>query len=301
MDLPSTTDYKKWVIFIMCHNVIWDDMYAHDPGFDPTHYTFMKLGRHDIQYNRDKQYKIIHEHDYPISLDLPHYAELTGMYCIYKNKLYDGLDYIGFSHYDKEHRLISNGKHKNIIELSTLRREAEDKRHISPDSRTNLTELIETEISRRREIFISLESHDVHEIYEQRITMDERYPDMFVGDGINCIDRILQDYNSFFKTRYRWEDLKKCDCLTMCNCFVTPVRLFEKLMMFICPIMESGTLDIFDTKRKHRLQGGLLERYVAVFFALEEIEKVDLSTVHQYWRKCRPGLLEKFFHKLTAR
>jgi hypothetical protein len=294
-------DYKKWVVFIMCHNVIWDDMYAHDPGFDSIHYTFMKLGRHDIKYNRDKQYKIIHEHDYPISLDLPYYAELTGLYCIYKNKLYDDLDYVGFSHYDKEHRLIGNGKHKNILELSALRREAEDKRHIIPGSRTNLTELIETEISRQQEIFISLESHDVHEIYEQRITMDERYPDMFVGDGINCIDRILQDYNNFFKTRHRWEDLKKRGCLTMCNCFVTPVRLFEKLMMFICPLMESGTLDIFDAKRKHRLQGGLLERYVAVFFALEEIEKADLSTVHQSWRKRRPSLLEKIFPKRIAR
>jgi hypothetical protein len=51
--------------------------------------------------------------------------------------------------------------------------------------------------------------------------------------------------------------------------------------------MESGKLDIYDTKRLHRLQGGLLERYVAVFFALENIAKIDLSIIHQYRRKLR--------------
>ena len=83
---------KNWTVFIMCHNVIWDDLYAHDPGFDGRHYSFMNLGRQDIKYNPHKGYKIIREQDYPIWLDLPHYAELTGLYCIYKNRLHDGLD-----------------------------------------------------------------------------------------------------------------------------------------------------------------------------------------------------------------
>ena len=290
---------KNWTVFIMCHNVIWDDLYAHDPGFDGRHYSFMNLGRQDIKYNSHKGYKIIREQDYPIWLDLPHYAELTGLYCIYKNRLHDGLDYIGFSHYDKEHRLIGDGSHRNMQELEALRLEAEMERRVLPGSRTNLTALIEAEIMRRGDVHISLESHDVQKIYDQRITMDERFPDMIDGDGINCIDRILQDYNDFFGTRYTWENLRKCDYLNMCDCFVTPVRLFEKLMTFLCPIIESGRLDIFDRERKHRLQGNLLERYAAVFFALEPIEKADLSTVHQFWRKVRPGFLKKILSGLS--
>ena len=290
---------KNWTVFIMCHNVIWDDLYAHDPGFDGRHYSFMNLGRQDIKYNSHKGYKIIREQDYPIWLDLPHYAELTGLYCIYKNRLHDGLDYIGFSHYDKEHRLIGDGSHRNMQELEALRLEAEMERRVLPGSRTNLTALIEAEIMRRGDVHISLESHDVQKIYDQRITMDERFPDMIDGDGINCIDRILQDYNDFFGTRYTWENLRKCDYLNMCDCFVTPVRLFEKLMTFLCPIIESGRLDIFDRERKHRLQGNLLERYAAVFFALEPIEKADLSTVHQFWRKVRPGFLKKILSRLS--
>ncbi len=290
---------KNWTVFIMCHNVIWDDLYAHDPGFDGRHYSFMNLGRQDIKYNPHKGYKIIREQDYPIWLDLPHYAELTGLYCIYKNRLHDGLDYIGFSHYDKEHRLIGDGSHRNMQELEALRLEAEMERRVLSGSRTNLTALIEAEIMRRRDVHISLGSHDVQKIYDQRITMDERFPDMIDGDGINCIDRILQDYNDFFGTRYTWENLRKCDYLNMCDCFVTPVRLFEKLMTFLCPIIESGRLDIFDSERKHRLQGNLLERYAAVFYALEPIEKVDLSTVHQFWRKVRPGFLKKILSGLS--
>jgi hypothetical protein len=87
----------------------------------------------------------------------------------------------------------------------------------------------------------------------------------------------------------------------MCDCFVTPVRLFEKMMTFICPVIESGKLDGFDTLRKHRLQGNLLERYIAVFFALEDIEKVDLSTVHQFWRKMRPGFLRRVWSGVSGR
>jgi hypothetical protein len=57
----------------------------------------------------------------------------------------------------------------------------------------------------------------------------------------------------------------------------------------------------FEIIRKHRLQGGLLERYVAVFFALENIKTVDLSTVHQTWRKYRPGFLKKVFSSMIGR
>ena len=297
---PSPEIQKKWTVFIMCHNVIWDDLYAHDPGFDGRHYRFMKLGRQDIKYDRSKGYQIIREQDYPIWLDLPHYAEMTGLYCIYKNRLHDGLDYIGFSHYDKEHRLIGDGSHRNMQELEALRLEAEMERRVLPGSRTNLTALIEAEIIRRRDVHISLESHDVQKIYDQRITMDDRFPERIDGEGVNCIDRILQDYNDFFSTRHTWENLRKCNYMNMCDCFVTPVRLFEKLMTFLCPVIESGRLDIYDPERKHRLQGNLLERYAAVFFALEPIEKADLSTVHQFWRKVRPGFLKQILSRFTS-
>lgn len=275
---------KSWKVFIFCHNVIWDEMYAGDPDFNREHYTFFKLGLHDLSRNSGKDYLISSEFDYPIHWDAASYAELTGLYCIYKNRLHEGLDYIGFSHYDKEHRLIGSGGDVKINELEAARLQFEVKRE-KCNGATNITAMIQEAISSPHPVHVSLESHEFKKIYDQRVLMDDSQPDAFVGEGVNCIDRILEDYNAFFNTQYTMDDVAKDGFLNMCDCFVTPVATFEKLMSFISPIIESRKLDIYDTKRQHRLQGGLLERYIAVFFALEQIDKIDLSIIHQYWNK----------------
>ena len=279
---------KTWKVFIMCHNVIWDEMYENDHDFSPEHYAFLKLGRHDLQYNPSKGYRIIGEFDFPIHLDAPHYAELTGMYCVCMNRLDEGLDYIGFSHYDKEHRLIGPGGCATIEEVEAARQRAEGKRR-KTNGPTQITRMIRKFVDSPTPVHISMESHEFRKIYDQRVLMDDRQPDAFVGEGINCIDRILEDYNTFFHTRYTFQDVARDGFLNMCDCFITPVPVFEKLMSFITPIIEERRLDVYDARRLHRLQGGLLERYVAVFFALEKIEKIDLSLIHHYWKKRTPG------------
>jgi hypothetical protein len=278
---------KTWKVFILCHNTILDDMYEKDPDFSAEHFEFLKLGRHDLRYNPAKGYRVSSELDYPVHLDAPNYAELTGMYCVYKNRLHDGLDYVGFSHYDKEHRLIGSGGAVNISALEAVRLLAEVKRR-RVDGPMDITERIRRLVDVPSPVHVSLESHDFRKIYGQRVLMDDRQPDAFVGEGVNCIDRILEEYNGFFGTRFTLEDVARDGFLTMCDCFVTPVDRFEKLMSFLTPVIESRKLDIYDTGRRHRLQGGLLERYVAVFFALEKIEKVDMTIVHRNWEK-RPA------------
>jgi hypothetical protein len=285
---------KTWKIFIHCHNVIWDEMYENDPDFTMEHYRFLKLGRHDLQYNASKGYRIIRELDFPIYWDATHYAELTGMYCVYKNRLHDGLDYIGFSHYDKEHRLLYAGGSLNIKELEAARAKYDAnprKCHEPTDITSRIQKLVESPLP----VHVSLESHDFQKIYNQRVLMDDTQPDAFVGEGVNCIDRILEDYNSFFQTKYTLQDVSRDGFLTMCDCFITPISIFDKLMSFITHMMESGKLDRYDTQRLHRLQGGLLERYVAVFFALENVAKVDLSTVHQVSKKLKKPKKWRFY------
>jgi hypothetical protein len=274
----------KWRVFVHCHNAIFHEMYERDPGFSPEHYTFLKLGSHALLYDQTKGYRIINEMDFPFNWDAPHYAELTGMYCVYKNRLHAGLDYVGFSHYDKEHRLIGSGGKPDISKLETdrVRYEVNREPFTGP---TDITARIQCHLDSGSPVHISLENHAFQKIYDQRVLMDEQQTDTFVGQGVNCIDRILQDYNSHFQTRHTLQDVARDGFLNMCDCFVTPVGLFEKLMAFLTPIIESRRLDIYDTKRRHRLQGGLLERYVAVFFALEKIDKIDLSLIHQSWRK----------------
>ncbi|MCX7887718.1 MAG: DUF4422 domain-containing protein [Verrucomicrobiae bacterium] len=285
---------KHWKIFIHCHNAIFPEMYANDPDFSAEHYTFLRLGQHSLDCPAGKDYQVISERDFPHHWDDPNYAELTGLYCVYRNGLYNSLDYVGFSHYDKEHRLLSASASFDIDKLEKARYTHEVARKPSKTP-TDVTARISNIIAAHSQVHISLESHKFEKIYRQRVLMDPVHPNRFVGDGPNCIDRILADYNEYYNTHYTLADVARDGFLNMCNCFVTPVELFEKLMKFITPIMESRRLEIFDTGRKHRLQGGLLERYVAVFFALENIPKVDLSLLHQYWRKKtakrRPSIL----------
>lgn len=283
----------------MCHNVIWDHMYSGDADFSAKHFTFLKLGPHDLEYNSDKGYLVINEYDFPVYIKSPHYAELTGMYCIYKNKLYQDLDYIGFSHYDKEHRLLCAGGETDITSLEATRNRIEVQQR-QGDGPCDITRRITELVNGSSPLHICLEGHDVRKIYDQRVLMDKRQPDQFVGEGRNCLDEIVVEYNRFFGTSYSMQDVEKDGFLNMCDCFVTPVFLFEKLMSFIAPIIESRSLDIYDTKRQHRLQGGLLERYVAVFFALEKINKIDLTIIHQYWNKktLNDNIVARLFKKL---
>lgn len=299
---PPVLSANKWKIFIMCHNVIWDKMYANDPDFSSEHYSFLKLGNQDLLYNPQKQYHIINESDFPVAFLEPHYAELTGMYCIYKNKLYKGLDYVGVSHYDKDHRLLGGGEKTTIDTLEAARYRAEVLR-IPSSGPTDITRRITEAVNKSPFVHIGLEVHDFKKIYDQRVLMDKKQPNQFVGSGRNCFEGILRDYNQFFGTQFSMQDVAKDGFLSMCDCFVTPVYLFEKLMAFISELIESGALDIYDTERRHRLQGGLLERYVAVFFALENIEKVDLSTVHRHWEKKASGsnFLRQSLNKLFGR
>jgi hypothetical protein len=152
---------------------------------------------------------------------------------------------------------------------------------------TDITSRIHNIIGSPVPVHVSLESHDFQKIYDQHVLMDDDKPDAFIGEGVNCIDRILDDYNSFFQTHFTLQDISRDGFITMCDCFITPISIFDKLMSFITPIMESGKLDRYDTQRLHRLQGGLLERYVAVFFTLENMAKVDLSIVHQISKKLK--------------
>lgn len=295
---PPVLARKKWKIFIMCHNVIWDRMYADDPDFSSEHYSFLKLGKHDLRCNPQKQYHIINESEFHDSFLEPHYAELTGMYCIYKNKLYKGLDYIGISHYDKDHRLLGGGERMTVSALEAARYRAEVFR-IPSIGPTDITRRITEAVNGGCPVHIGLEVHDFEKIYAQRVLMDKQRPNQFVGVGRNCFEGILRDYNQFFGTQFSMEDVARDGFLNMCDCFVTPVYLFEKLMTFISEIIESRSLDIYDTERRYRLQGGLLERYVALFFALENIKKIELSTVHRHWEKKASG--GNFFRQSIAK
>jgi hypothetical protein len=171
------------------------------------------------------------------------------------------LDFIGFIHYDKELKLLK-----------------------APlwQSRTNITERINSYIKDRTKAHISFETHIPKNDYNQRILADVTMPNTLVGDGLNCYDYILSDYNNYFETVYTIDDFMRKPHINLCSCFLIDIKTFEKMMGFFDWIIQSRKLEVFDTNHQYRLQGGLAERYFGFFLMFEYEEMNDLSIFHRY-------------------
>lgn len=89
-------NYKIYVIF---HKNIFDRLY--DPECLKN---LVFLGVNEKikkKFNRKRGYNVIYQYQLPyFNSSLETYKETSGIYHIYKNKLYQGLDYIGFIQYD---------------------------------------------------------------------------------------------------------------------------------------------------------------------------------------------------------
>lgn len=253
---------KKWKIFIATHKKFHPEMYEVDPQFSNENYCIMNVGQLDVLENQEG-YDVVDQKKLPNFYPLgAWWAESEGIYNLWKNGVHIDLDYIGFSHYDKEQRLIK----KNI-----LGRQA-----------TNITERINKYIADKEKAHISMENHSTKEMYLMRSMADVTRPNEDVGDGMNAFDFILNDYNSFFGKNYTINDFLKIKQINLCSCFLIDVKTFDKMMNFFDWVIVNHHLDVFDTEHKFRAQGGLAERYFGVFLMFEYEKSLDLSTIHHY-------------------
>ena len=58
--------------------------------------------------------------------------------------------------------------------------------------------------------------------------------------------------------------------------------LFDRMMAFTNSIVDSKKLDAFDTIHQYRIQGGLLERYYAVWMLLQKVKFSVLPLPHSF-------------------
>jgi len=177
------------------------------------------------------------------------WAESEAIYNIYKSGIYKQYDYVGFIHYD--FKLDHNGDYL-------------------------ITRLINNAINNFN--FISFSTYNFSNDYNQHIMMDEEQPNQLVGKGKNCYENIVKYYNEFFKKNISINDIwhKK---INLCSSFLTRKDIFEDLMSFISYIIESNILDKFDTEHKFRLQGGMIERFIAVYSS--QLNIYDLNLKHE--------------------
>ncbi len=265
-------DKKNWRVYIVAHDRIYDEMYEGDNGFNNDNYVFLNVGNKETLGNSEK-YRVINQKDLDnyVSLGI-WWAESEGIYNIWRSGIYKELDFIGFSQYDKEHRL-------------------RDKKFPAYRN-TNITEQIDKYLRGKQKAHISLETYGTKWAYDQWTLADESQPEKvedLSGNGVNCYEYIANDYNAFFGTNITVEDFLRRKYINLCSSFVIDVPSFEKMLGFWDHIVQSGKLMQFDKAHKYRMQGSLAERYFGFFLTLEYEKIKDLSIIH-YGRK---GLLER--------
>lgn len=241
----------KWKVFIVYHKTLYPNecFYLKDEKWNSEHWTGVKVGDRENPMPNNIEIKKLPNYKYLGA----HYAEAEAIYNLYKNpETYAGLDYIGFTQYDKPNKLKGQEVY-NITELIT--------ENLSPENH------------------ISFETFTMAQDFGQNILMDDMFPDRLNGEGKNAYLGIIDDYNKFHGTEYSLSNTLGRK-INLCSSFLVPVINFEKIMKFISHIIESGKLDKYDSKRVNRIQGGLLERYFGIALMFEDLKLIDLSTEH---------------------
>ncbi len=253
----------KWKIYIVGHKKIHEELMEADRQFNNINYTFLNVGQLDKLENGEK-YHCINQKELPGYTAIgKHWAESEGIYNIWRSKCYQGLGYIGFLHYDIEFRLMKK---------------------ICLGGRTNITRRIQRYITGKDRAHISFATYTTRQDYAQKIMADVTRPDELTGDGRNCYDYIIEDYNVYFGTSYTVDDFFDHKYINLCSCFLMDVNTFDKMMGFFDWLVVSHKLDVFDTKHQYRFQGGMAERYFGVFLLFEYDKMLNLSLIHQYDR-----------------
>jgi hypothetical protein len=241
---------KKWKIFIVTHGPVEEQYYANDPLFTNEHYEFFNVSNKNLCHSR---FRITNKNEVESYNYLGKwYAEAEVIYNVYKNNLYENLDYVGFIHWDYE---------------------------LKSQDRTigyNVTEAID-KVVEKGVPFISFSSYNFEEIYNQRIMMDPRYPNHKIGNGKNCFDTIIEEYNEFFKKRMSVNDVLGRR-INLCSAFLCSSAVFDHLMSFYSFIIEKKEIEKFDTNHTYRFQGGLLERYIGCYSA--DLDFAEIELIH---------------------
>ena len=250
----------RWHVNIVAHDRVHEAMYRSDPKWNPDHFRVINVSERPLAM--ELRCPVINQLALPESRKLGReWAESEAIYNYYRNGLHADLDYVGFIHYDMELQLRGR-------RLSTRRR------------RTNITDRIDRWVVGRSHGHISFESHSPRVDYGQRILADFSQPNVLVGVGVNCYDKIPSDYNEYFTSDVKIDDFDSRPQINLCSSFLIDTPTFARMMAFFEWVLETRDLHRLDEFRLNRLQGGLAERYFGVFMLFEYAETLDLSLVH---------------------
>jgi hypothetical protein len=114
-----------------------------------------------------------------------------------------------------------------------------------------------------------------NEVYYNHIAMDFSDPQKLQGDPL-CYFPMISDYNKFYGTNHTYMEFRKNnESIALCSAFVMTTKNFMKMMEFCIWAADKNNLDQFDPARKHRLAGGLMERYYGCWMALSGVKLIE--------------------------
>lgn len=233
---------KKLNYYIVYHSTIEESFSASIPNDVKI---FTKVGNAESKINKTFQKLEINKLPKYFQLSQS-YAEGQALFNIFLNpSIYQQSEYIGFGQYD--------------IELLVKYNEFE--KYIQPNN------------------LIAFEYSTLQQDYNQRILMDLNQRNKLCGDGYNCYNQIIKDYNYFFKTNYKLENYWNKE-IALCSSFIIKTDIYVKLMNWLSMIILSNKLNWFDENNQYRIQAGFFERYCALFLMLENLNYIRIPTVH---------------------
>lgn len=254
-------NYKIFVVFHNDLNLSYYDESLID------HYVFINVNPKNDLSKLSSRLHVINQFEFENYIPLGKwYTESEVIYNVYKNSyLWQDLDFVGFSQYDIDTTKLT----KSVLETSF-----------------------------KKSKHINFQPHLFEVDYARKVVMDSSRPNRQNGRGVNCYDVMLSEYNTFYKSKDKLSSLEG-KTLNLCSAFVFTAEIFSNMMAFIAPIIESGKLDIYDTKHKNRMQGGYLERYYALWLALNNAPSEIIELDHHFIESIKGNTLKnKILDKL---
>ena len=260
-------NYKIYVVF---HKYLIDDCYLKDEKFNKDNFIFIKCNVFTAKYNKKFGYNIIYEKDFPIynpklqNLKKP-YMATSAIYHIYKNKVYNKLDYIGFMEYD-----LSFEPDPILISKNPNDKEIQDLKHIK---HINLEIEKQMKINKRLIIILSGRNR-----FKSFYNEDIKY------DGKNIFYKIIDEFNKHFNTNHNINQLiKENPVLGDQQSFLADKETFEQIMSFISYIIENKKVEsirIKNYKRRYYRPSFLIARYFGVTLHLLDVPTKLISLKH---------------------
>lgn len=213
-------------------------------------FVFAKVGSHPVSVTNPRILKRVVRCD-SLSGYQPmgsHWAESEFLFAIYRTMLKEPdrirTPWIGFLQYDNS---------------------------IVSDEGVGLADFIDGELDSMEDGVVSFAPIDMrYEINGNHIAMDFSEPQKLQGDP-RCYFPMIAQYNKYHGTKWSYTDLISNDCLALCSSFIMRTDRFVDMMRFCAWATSVTDLNMFDPMRKHRMAGGLMERYYGTWIALRRL------------------------------